>query len=272
MPSVERTDVAHYCSTFAHIPVLTQEEERVATPAQLVRHNLRFVVTVAFKYKAYGFEVLDYIQEGNIGLMRAAEKFEPARGIRFCSYAVWWIKAYIQNYVLRNWSLVKLGTTQAQRSLFFSLRRTCFELERLGVPEELILSRAARRLHVKLDEAKMMQDRLSRRDSSLDTPLKEAASGELEVTFLDQIEDSSDGAEVELTRGRASRALAADVKDALQRLDPRERHIIEQHVMVPEPQTLVALGEHYGFSRERARQLEIRAKDKLRLLLQKVGT
>ena len=261
-----------YLSDINRLPLLTVEEEQRLARAhrdqgdleaahKLVTSNLRFVVKVAYEYRSYGFKMADLIQEGNIGLMKAVQKFDPDRQIRLISYGVWWIKAYIQNYILKNWSLVKLGTTQAQRKLFFSLARTRRELEKLGAGGETVGEGAvAKKLHVKAAEVVEMQQRLEGRDLSLDAPMGDEG-GTSHLDFLDA--GAADAAE-ELATHEVRSIAKTRVAAALSRLDSRERYIIEQRLMNDEPMTLSELGAHYQISRERARQLEIRAKAKLR--------
>lgn len=234
----------------------------------LVTANLRFVVKVAYEYRSYGFRVADLIQEGNIGLMRAVQKFDPDKEIRLISYAVWWIRAYIQNYILRSWSLVKLGTTQAQRKLFFSLARTRRELDRMSAEHGADSDgedegKVARKLHVKPGEVREMAQRMDGRDLSLDAPMGEDGT----FSHVDFVVDGGPGQDDELGAAQEQQVMAARVAQALARLDERERYIVEQRVMTDAPMTLKDLGEHFGFSRERARQLEIRAKEKLKVEL-----
>jgi RNA polymerase sigma-32 factor len=226
-----------------------------------VTSNLRFVVKVAYEYRSYGIKMSDLIQEGNIGLMKAVQKFDPDKGIRLISYAVWWIRAYIQNYILKSWSLVKLGTTQAQRKLFFSLARTRRELEKFGNGEAVVnVEEIAKRLHVKPGEVREMEQRMGGRDLSLDAPMGEDGDN----SHVDFVVSSGAPQDDEFADKEEAGLINARVRTALMRLDPRERFIIEQRVMNERPMTLKELGEHFGFSRERARQLEIRAKDKLK--------
>jgi RNA polymerase sigma-32 factor len=228
---------------------------------RLVTANLRFVVKVAYEYRSYGIKMSDLIQEGNIGLMKAVQKFDPDKGIRLISYAVWWIRAYIQNYILKSWSLVKLGTTQAQRKLFFSLARTRRELEKLGADASVSnAEEIAKRLRVKASEVREMEQRMGGRDLSLDAPMGEDG-GNSHVDFVASNDISQDDS---FADKEEAGLISTRVRTALLRLDPRERFIIEQRVMNERPMTLKELGEHFGFSRERARQLEIRAKDKLK--------
>ncbi|MGA9521654.1 MAG: sigma-70 family RNA polymerase sigma factor, partial [Myxococcaceae bacterium] len=199
------------------------------------------------------------------------QKFDPDKGIRLISYAVWWIRAYIQNYILKSWSLVKLGTTQAQRKLFFSLARTRRELEKLSGSTDGAIANVdeiAKRLHVKPSEVREMEQRMGGRDLSLDAPMGEDG-GNSHVDFvvseaISQDDEVADKEEAGIVSNR--------VQLALRRLDPRERFIIEQRVMNERPMTLKELGEHFGFSRERARQLEIRAKEKLKMELTQLMT
>jgi RNA polymerase sigma-32 factor len=261
-----------YLSEINQYPLLTApEEQKLARKFKkgdfqaghrLVTANLRFVVKVAYEYRSYGIKMSDLIQEGNIGLMKAVQKFDPDKGIRLISYAVWWIRAYIQNYILKSWSLVKLGTTQAQRKLFFSLARTRRELEKQNQGEQVVTNadEIARRLHVKPSEVREMEQRMGGRDLSLDAPMGEDG-GNSHVDFVVSNAISQDD---EVADKEEAGIISTRVRTALLRLDPRERFIIEQRVMNERPMTLKELGEHFGFSRERARQLEIRAKDKLK--------
>lgn len=264
--------LAMYLSEINHYSLLTAEEEQALArkfkkgdPScghHLVTSNLRFVVKVAYEYRSYGIKMSDLIQEGNMGLMKAVAKFEPDKGIRLISYAVWWIRAYIQNYILKSWSLVKLGTTQAQRKLFFSLARTRRELEKLtpGESQTLNVDEVARRLNVKPTEVREMEQRMGGRDLSLDAPMGDDG-GTAHIDFVASFAVGQDDAFAD--REEAG-LITAHVRTALTRLDARERFIIEQRVMNERPMTLKELGEHFGFSRERARQLEIRAKEKLK--------
>jgi len=266
-----------YLAEIRRVPLLTVEEEQSLARRfregdhraghQLVAANLRFVVKVAFEYRSYGLRMPDVIQEGNIGLMRAVQKFDPDKQIRLISYAVWWIRAYIQNHILRTWSLVRLGTTQAQRKLFFSLSRTRRQLERAS-SEPGEVGAIARSLSVKPSEVEEMAIRLERRDQSLDQPWGDEGGD----TAGDRLPSNSPSAQEELVDAEQRQRLGAGVKSALSRLDPRERFIIEQRVMAEPPMSLRALGDHFGFSRERARQLELRATEKLRAELAELAT
>ncbi|MFL5400330.1 MAG: RNA polymerase sigma factor RpoH [Myxococcales bacterium] len=266
--------LAMYLAEINKYPLLTvDEEQRLArlyaksgdldAAHKLVTSNLRFVVKVAYEYRSYGIKMADLIQEGNIGLMKAVQKFDADKGIRLISYAVWWIRAFIQNYILKSWSLVKLGTTQAQRKLFFSLARTRRELEKFdgatGDMQKATEGAIAKKLRVKPGEVLEMQQRMEGRDLSLDAPMGEDGGS----SHVDFVMDGADLPDAELAEQEERHIVQERVMEALARLDPRERYIIEMRVMQDKPMTLKELGEHFGFSRERARQLEIRAKAKL---------
>ena len=272
-----------YLSEINRFPLLPVEEEQRLARAfldgdaraghQLVTANLRFVVKVAYEYRSYGFRMADLIQEGNIGLMRAVQKFDHTKEIRLISYAVWWIRAYIQNYILRSWSLVKLGTTQAQRKLFFSLARTKRELDRASLEHGADsdgedTGKIASKLRVKPNEVMEMAQRMDGRDLSLDAPVGEDGAS----SHVDFVASGTPAQDDELGTAQEQQQLQARIGLALARLDPRERFIIEQRVMNDVPMTLKDLGEHFGFSRERARQLEIRAKEKLKGELETLAT
>ncbi|MFN7131081.1 MAG: RNA polymerase sigma factor RpoH [Myxococcales bacterium] len=268
--------LAMYLSEINHFPLLTQEQEQalarqyrkkgdLQAAHTLITSNLRFVVKVAYEYRSYGIRMADLIQEGNIGLMKAVQKFDPDKGIRLISYAVWWIRAYIQNYILKSWSLVKLGTTQAQRKLFFSLARTKREIEKMNgatAPDEggPDARKIAKKLRVKPAEVLEMEQRMEGRDLSLDAPMGEDGGN----SHVDFVVDRSTMQDEELGEREEQLIVTERVEIALSRLDQRERFIIEKRVMSDKPMTLKELGRHFGFSRERARQLEIRAKEKLK--------
>jgi RNA polymerase sigma-32 factor len=265
-----------YLSEINQFPLLTvEEEQRLArefrkkgdtrAAHRLVTSNLRFVVKVAYEYRSYGFKMSDLIQEGNIGLMKAVQKFDPDKGIRLISYAVWWIRAYIQNYILKSWSLVKLGTTQAQRKLFFSLARTKRELDKLSSEHGADsdgedTGKIAKKLRVKPGEVQEMQQRMEGRDLSLDAPMGDDGA----YSHVDFVVGHGPSQDSELSGAQEQAMVSSRIGEALARLDQRERYIIEMRVMSDKPMTLKELGEHFGFSRERARQLEIRAKEKLK--------
>jgi RNA polymerase sigma-32 factor len=240
---------------------------------RIVTANLRFVVKIAYRYRWSSLKVSDLIQEGNIGLMRAARTFDPERGLRFISYAVWSIRAAIQNYILQSHSLVKFGTTRAQRRLFFALGRTRRELERPDAGQGQAasaehLAAVARRLGVTAEEVEEIGGRMAARDVSLDAPLGEDDDG----TRLDLLEGNGVAQDRQLASEQVRALVEARIREALARLAERERHIIERRVMSEEPMTLGEVGAELGLGRERTRQLEVRAKQKLRRELRALAT
>jgi RNA polymerase sigma-32 factor len=281
--SDDATSLEMYLAEINRFPLLAPEVEKqlaceflanrdTRAAHKLVTANLRFVVKVAYEYRSYGFKMADLIQEGNIGLMKAVQKFDPDKEIRLISYAVWWIRAYIQNHILKSWSLVKIGTTQAQRKLFFSLARTRRELDRTSVEHGADSdgrdeNKIAKKLRVKPTEVREMALRLEGRDVSLDAPVGDDGS----ATHGDFVASERAPQDDELSGAEERVMLSGRIGVALGQLDARERFIIERRVMSDRPMTLKELGEHFGFSRERARQLEIRAKEKLREHLQTVA-
>jgi RNA polymerase sigma-32 factor len=225
---------------------------------KLVCANLRFVVKVANEYRGYGLRLLDLVQEGNIGLMMAVRKFDPERGTRLITYAVWWIRAYIQNYVMRSWSMVKIGTTQMQKKLFFKLAQTRKALRNLTGTEEI--EDIARELDVKEDVVVEMSQRMGSRDSSLDVELTEGEG----YTLLSTLKDESESQEELLLAHEEQQLNSQRTAAALAELKPRERHIIEQRILADTPSTLQDLADEFGISRERVRQVEQNALRKLR--------
>ncbi len=235
---------------------------------ELVTSNLRFVVKIAHEYKGYGLRLLDLIQEGNIGLMMAVKKFEPKRGYRLISYAVWWIRAYMQNFILRSWSLVKLGTTQAQRKLFYKLRGTQAQLARLQGAEADVSFRAdpkkvAKALGVSVEDVVEMDQRLAGRDFSLD----QQVADDSRQTYLERLIDEDELQDEAVAHDEQQAQLKARVRQALATLNEKERYIVEKRLMAEEPLTLREIGEKFKISRERARQIEANVVKKVKKLL-----
>lgn len=259
----------HYLVEIRRHPLLSPEEEHelavrykeygdIEAAYRLVIANLRLVVMIARKYQRAFHNLLDLIQEGNIGLMEAVRKFDPYRGVRFPSYAVWWVRAYIIRYIMNNWRMVKIGTTQAQRKLFFNLRQEKEKLEAEGfAPAPKLL---AQRLDVKEDEVVEMEQRLSVRDLSVDTPI-DADEGS---TLLDFIADKRATVEEEVASTQYRQLVAEKMAKFAERLKGREQVIFERRLLAEEPLTLQEIGDQYGISRERVRQLEARLKRKLK--------
>lgn len=275
--SQEGNALERYMVEVKRIPMLTREEEDtlarrfrdhgdVEAAHKLVTSNLRFVVKVAYQFRSYGLKMLDLIQEGNMGLMRAVQKFNPDRGYRLISYAVWWIKAFLQAYILRSYSMVKLGTTQAQRKLFFRLRSARARLEQEEANQDHVMSgdertsRLAEELGVEQNEVQEMELRLAARDFSLDVEIGEEGKD----THLDMLPSSVESAEDTVGTREIRGLLHKDVGEALKTLSDKERLIVEQRIMADDPPTLREIGEQWGVSRERARQIEANALRKLK--------
>ena len=253
-------------------PMLTHEREREVAFAwhqktdraaldELVGSHLRLVVKIARGFAGYGLPLADLVAEGNVGLMQAAEKFDPDRGFRFATYAMWWIRASIQEYILHSWSLVKIGTTAAQKKLFFNLRRMKAQLEQFeqGDLSPEAVSKISTELDVSETEVIDMNRRLSGADASLNAPL----GGEAESEWLELLPDERPSQETvlgDLEEGRRRRDLLGV---ALKKLNQREREIVVERRLKDEPATLEELSHKYAVSRERIRQIEVRAFEKL---------
>jgi RNA polymerase sigma-32 factor len=240
------------------LAVRWREHNDIEAAHKLVVSNLRFVVKIAHEYKDYGFRLMDLIQEGNIGLMQAVKKFDPYKGFRLISYAVWWIRAYIQNYIIKTWSLVKIGTTQAQKKLFYKMKQVKRALGIETTTNEDI-SAIAEELDVRDDVVREMDQRLSGHDLSLNNELHDEES----ATFIDFI--SSDATqEAELIDDEVKKNLKEDIKQALTTLNEKETYIITHRVMAEKPQTLQEIADIFNISRERVRQIEAGALKKLK--------
>ncbi len=262
-------NLSHYLAQIKEYPLLSQEEEfalasryqeteDVEIAHKLITSNLRFVVKVALEYRGYGLKLLDIIQEGNIGLMVALKKFDPHRGYRFISYAIWWIRAYIQNFIIRSWSLVKMGTTQLQKKLFYKMGK----IKGIAHEEhrEEKIEKLAEELSVRSSDIEEMQKRFAGRDLSLDAKL-DIDQG---ISFLDILPDQSPDQEELLGESEADDLLKGEVQEALGNLSERERFIIGQRIMADDPMTLQELGDTFQISRERVRQIEGEALRKLK--------
>jgi RNA polymerase sigma-32 factor len=262
-----------YIAEINRFPILTLEEEfklavrlrknnDMAAAEKLVVSNLRFVVKIAHEYRNYGLKLSDLIQEGNIGLMHAVKKFDPYKGYRLISYAVWWIRAYMQNYIIKSWSLVKIGTTQAQRKLFFKLTQEKKRLEALSQksPE---FGEIAESLGVKVIDIEEMDLRLSHRDLSLDATLGENG----EMSHIDHLTYEGEDQETSLIKKEELSLVKRNIAGALAQLNEKEKYIIKHRVMADNPLTLQEVGDRYRITRERARQIEKQALKKLRLAI-----
>jgi len=262
-----------YIAEINRFPLLSAEEEfKIAVrlkkyndmeaAEKLIVSNLRFVVKIAHEYRNYGFKLADLIQEGNIGLIHAVKKFDPYKGYRLISYAVWWIRAYIQNYLIRSWSIVKIGTTQAQRKLFFKLSQAKKELETISKknPE---FAEIAESLGVKGSEVAEMDLRMGSRDVSL----HEFIGDEGESRHIDLLAYEGDSQEVELIKSEEKSLVQKNIAGALANLTERESYIIVNRVMADNPETLQEIGNRFNITRERARQIEKQALKKVQLAL-----
>ena len=269
LPTVKNS-MESYLIQINQFPLLTREEEfklavryrkhdDIEAAQQLITANLRFVVKVAFEYKSYGVKLQDLIQEGNIGLMMAVKKFNPYKGYRFISYAIWWIRAYIQNFIIKTWSLVKIGTTQAQKKLFYKIGKVRKALESGGTDEKKY-ERLARDLDVGKEDIIEMEQRMSSRDLSLDTPFDEGQ----ELTHLELLREDSLNQEEAIAQEEEKKIREREVQNAMKRLNEKEVYVIKNRIMAEEPLTLQEIGDHLKLSRERVRQIESEALKKLR--------
>ena len=271
--------IERYLAEISNYPILSREEEYelamryrkkkdLEGARKLVTANLRFVVKIANEYKGYGLNIMDLIQEGNIGLMQAVKRYDPTKGYRLISYAVWWIRAYIQNYIVRNWSLVKIGTTQAQRKLFYKLRLAKRKMDitdkTLGLGNYKAL---AKELGVSDEAVVEMEQRMGGKDLSLDVEVgKEREEG---ATHLDFLIDKVESQEEVLTKIQEEENVKRELESALKSLDERERFIIDNRILRDKGLTLQELGKKFNVSGERIRQIENQALKKMKKTFKK---
>lgn len=270
LPVVD-TGLARYLREIRDFPMLSVEDEYMlsrrwhehedtAAAHQLVTSHLRLVAKIAIGYRHYGLPVADLISEGNIGLMRAVKKFDPERGFRLATYAMWWIKAALNEFVLNSWSLVKLGSLSAQKKLFFNLRRVKAQLAIMDhgemTPENV--AAIAKELDVPVDDVVAMNRRMSGRDSSLNVTVGLGA-----VEIQDLIADTTDGPEDSVAHHEEMGKGHTLISQALGQLETREREIFTERRLTDDPPTLEELGVRYGVSRERIRQIEAKAFSKV---------
>ena len=263
-----------YLAEIRRFPLLSREEEHrlaveykeygnVEAAYKLVTSNLRLVVMIAREYQKAFKNLLDLIQEGNMGLMEAVKNFDPYRGVRFPSYAVWWVRAYMIRYIMNDWRMVKIGTTQAQRKLFFNLQKEKEKIEAEGLtPGPKLL---AQRLNVKEDEVVEMEQRLASRDLSVDMPIGD----DDEATLLNFLPDDKQTPEEQFAETQYSDLLREKMELFAKNLKDKELVIYRERLLNEEPLTLREIGEKYGISRERVRQIEERVKKKLKIYLSK---
>jgi RNA polymerase sigma-32 factor len=277
-----RDPLAAYMSETRRYPLLTPEEEKElavrlvehgdsAAARRLIEANLRLVVKIAYEYRRAHKNLLDLVQEGNIGLIQAVSKFDPYRGVKLSSYAAFWIRAYILKFILNNWRLVKIGTTQAQRKLFFNLRKEREKLEQLGfTPTTALL---AEKLDVPEKEVIEMERRLAAPEASLDAPMGGSDGDDGARTRLDYLPSDDPRPDRAVAQSEFSELLRGKLEAFASTLEGREQTIFRERWLTDEPLTLQEIGDRYNVSRERARQLEKRMLDRLKKYLEtEMGT
>ena len=271
-----RDPMAAYMSEVRRFPLLTPDEEKslatrlveqgdTTAARKLIEANLRLVVKIAYEYRRAHRNLLDLVQEGNIGLIQAVSKFDPYRGVKLSSYAAFWIRAYILKFILNNWRLVKIGTTQAQRKLFFNLRKEREKLEQLGFQPTTAL--LAQKLDVAEKEVIDMERRLSAPEASLDAPMG-GGDDDGTRTRLDYIPSETDRPDRQVAQSEFAQLLKSKLEAFAATLEGREQTIFRERWLTEDPLTLQELGDRYNVSRERARQLEKRMLDRLKKYLE----
>ena len=270
--------LSRYLNEIKRFPILSADEELLLAKNylekgeseaahKLVTSHLRLVAKIAMQYRGYGLPVADLISEGNLGLMKAVKKFDPQRGCRLSTYAMWWIKASVTEYILRSWSLVKMGTMSAQKKLFFSLRKAKRKLNIIDAqtidPEKT--AKLAEQFSISEADITHLDRRITARDLSLNAPVSNSEEDSME--FIDILEDDTPSPEVLVARTQETEFRQKYLKDAMLQLSERERHIFTERRLKEDPITLEKLGEHYGISRERVRQLENRAYTKVQTII-----
>ena len=266
------SNLSRYLQDIRKFPILEAQEEFMLAKSwrehgdsdaahQLVTSHLRLVAKIAMGYRGYGLPMGELISEGNVGMMQAVKRFEPDRGFRLATYAMWWIKAAIQEYILHSWSLVKIGTTAAQKKLFFNLRRIKGEIQAMEegdmAPENV--KEIATRLNVSETEVISMNRRMAGFDNSLNAPLRADSEGE----WQDWLVDDTESQETRLAESEELEKRRDLLHGALETLNDRERHILVERRLREDPLTLEQLSKQFGISRERVRQIEVRAFEKL---------
>jgi RNA polymerase sigma-32 factor len=269
-----RDPLAAYMREVQRHPLLNREDEhRLATlyfetgdvdaAKKLVTSNLRLVVKIAYEYKRAHRNMMDLVQEGNIGLMQAVKRFDPTRGVKLSTYSAWWIRAYMLRFILNNWRLVKLGTTQAQRKLFFNLNKERARLTALGI--EPTHEEIAKRLDVSKKEVREMDLRLASSDSSLDVPVGDSEGRQ--TSRLDLLPFGGEGPDSLVEKSQLLAMLREHLDTFRETLSGKDLEIFDRRMIAEEPETLQQLGDDFGVSRERVRQLEARIIGKLRVFL-----
>ena len=268
-------DIESYLSSIHAIPILTKEQEQelalklyeeddLDAARQLVIHHIRFVVHIARSYQGYGLPLGDIIQEGNVGLMKAVDKYDPHRGVKLVSFAVHWIKAEIHEYILKNWRLVKIATTKAQRKLFFNLRSKKKSLDWLTKEEA---EKIANDLNVEVKDVLHMENRLSSNDSSFDAPAPTGSDDDEIMSPSQYLEDKTYDPEVIVANEQADQVNKNDLVEALKILDDRSKDILQRRYLGDQKATLHDLADEYEVSAERIRQIESSALKKLKSVM-----
>ena len=274
--------LSRYLGEIRKFPLLERQEEFMlakrwrehgdtAAAHRLVTSHLRLVAKIAMGYRGYGLPIAEIVSEGNVGLMQAVKRFDPDRGFRLSTYAMWWIRASIQEYILHSWSLVKLGTTAAQKKLFFNLRRAKAQMKAIeeGDLKPESVKKIAQELNVTEDEVVSMNRRLAGPDHSLNAPLR--ADGEGAGEWQDWLVDDRDNQEVILGESQELKDRQAMLSKAMEVLNPREKRILQERRLKDDPATLEDLSTEFNISRERVRQIEVRAFEKLQKSMRKMA-
>ena len=274
-------NLSRYLQDIRKFPMLEPEEEFMLAKRwrehedseaahRLVTSHLRLVAKIAMGYRGYGLPLSELISEGNVGMMQAVKRFDPDRGFRLATYAMWWIRASIQEYILHSWSLVKMGTTAAQKKLFFNLRKAKSQMKAMeegDLPPDKVKA-IAKQLDVPEQDVIQMNRRLMSPDHSLNAPLRDEGEGE----WQDWLVDESDNQEVKLGESEELNRRQRMLTQAMGSLNDRERHILTERRLRDDPTTLEDLSQKYGISRERVRQIEVRAFEKLQRSMKNLAT
>ena len=275
---VPANSLEKYLTEISNYEILSREEEAkyaqeyrdsgdLQSARKLITANLKFVVKIAMEYRNYGLNLMDVIQEGNLGLMQAVTKFDPTKRYRLISYGVWWIRAYIQNFIMKNWSLVKIGTTQGQRKLFYKIRsaKSLYNSGNLSLEE--YYQKLSADLKVSIKEIKEMDQRMGGKDYSLDEEIK-SEEKQTRIEFLPSGADSQEDIVIE---SQQRKELESSLKEAIETLNERESFIIKNRLLSDKQVTLEKLGKKFKISRERVRQIEKTAIKKIKKILLKNG-
>lgn len=279
-PALKQDSVDLYFQQIGRIPLLTMEEEKELAHKwyvdrdpeagqKLVLSNLRFVVKIAREYSKYGIKMSDLIQEGNMGLMHAVDKFDPNKGYRLITYAVWWIRAYVQSFVLRSLSIVRSGTTRAQRRVLNGLQKAQKRIATMqGANLPVTTKQLAHELEVTEQEVQETLALLGKRDVSTEKTISKKDDS---ITFGDTLKDAGESVEEKVIRDDVDQKVQDIIQELYDDLTPRERYLLEHRLLADDPMTLEAVGHEFGITRERVRQLESRLKKKLKKAFENAG-